>query len=163
MRSPNTCWASAAAADGTDAGLSPIAVSIRTRLPGVQRLAEEPVEKRACRAGFERRPHLAEDLSLAGNERVEPGGDSKQVERRRLVPQAIQRGGEIVSPIAGQLDERVDRFVVGVLLADEIELGAIAGREHDRLALELCASRWASARHASRSSATRSRSSIGAR
>ena len=115
----------------SDRGLHP------NTLPRVQRLAEEPVEKRACRAGFERRPHLAEDLPLAGNERVEPGGDSKQVERRRLVPQAIQRGGEIVSPVAGQLDERVDRFVVGVLLADEIELGAIAGREHDRLALEL--------------------------
>ena len=31
--SPNTCCASAAAADGTDAGLSPIAVSTRTRRP----------------------------------------------------------------------------------------------------------------------------------
>ena len=33
LRSPNTCAASAAAADETDAGLSPIAVSVRTRLP----------------------------------------------------------------------------------------------------------------------------------
>ena len=130
-------------------------------LARVQCLAEEPVEKRACGAGFERGPHLAEDLPLAGNERVEPGGDSKQVKRRRLVPEAIERRGEVVSPIAGQLDERGNRFVVRVLLADEIELGAIAGREHDA-ALEP-SSRWASARHASRSSATRSRSSIGAR
>ncbi len=53
-------------------------------------------------AGFERRPHLAEDLSLAGNERVEPGGDAEEVERRRLVPQAIQRSGEIVAPVAGR-------------------------------------------------------------
>ena len=33
VRSPNTCWASAAAADETDAGLSLIAVSVRTFLP----------------------------------------------------------------------------------------------------------------------------------
>ena len=32
-RSPNTCAASAAAAELTEAGLSPIAVSVRTRLP----------------------------------------------------------------------------------------------------------------------------------
>ena len=114
-----------------DRGLHPDALS------GVQRLAEEPVEERARRAGFERRPHLAEDLSLAGNERVESGGDSKEVERRRLVAQAIQRGGEIVRPLAGQLRQRVDRLVVGVLVADEVELGAVARREHDRLAVEL--------------------------
>ena len=113
-----------------DRGLHPNA------LPRVQRLAEEPVEKRARRAGFECRPHLAEDLPLAGNERVEAGRDSKQVERRRLVAQAIQRSGEIVGPLAGQLCERVDRFVVRMLFADEIELGAIAGREHDGLAVE---------------------------
>ena len=81
-------------------------------LAGVQRLPEEPVEEGARCPGFERRPHLAENLSLARNERVEPGGDTKEMERRCLVAQAIQRSRQIVGPVAGQPCERVDRLAV---------------------------------------------------
>ena len=65
--------------------------------PGVQRLPEEVVEQRPGRAGLEGAPHLAEDLALAGNERVEPGGDTEEVQRRRLVPEPVERRGEIVA------------------------------------------------------------------
>ena len=124
----------------------------------MQRLPEELVEERARRAGLEGRPHLAEDLALAGNERVEPGGDTEEVQRGRLVAEAVERGGEVVAAVACELRERPDRELLDVLLLDEIELGAVAGGEDDRLAVETLGERPAG----SRSSATRSRSSIGA-
>ena len=102
----------------------------------MQRLAEEPVEQRAGRAGLEGAPHLPEDLALAGNERVEPGGDAEEVQRRRLVPEPVERGGEIGGAVARELRHRRDGFVLGVLLAREVELGAVARRQHDRLAAE---------------------------
>ena len=93
-RSPKTCAASAAAADETDAGLSPIAVSRAHALADGERLAEHAVEQRPRRAGLVRGAHLAEDLALAGHERVEPGGDAEEVQRRRLLVQAVERAVE---------------------------------------------------------------------
>ena len=104
--------------------------------PGVQRLAEEPVEERAGRAGLEGRANLAEDLPLAGHERVEPGGDAEEVERGCLVVQPVERCGEVGRPIACDLAQRLDRERLVLLVADEVELGAIARREHDRLSFE---------------------------
>jgi hypothetical protein len=52
----------------------------------VQRVAEEPVEDRSRRACLVRAAHLAEDLALSRHHRVEPRGDTEQVQRRRLVP-----------------------------------------------------------------------------
>ena len=69
---------------------------------GVQRLAEEPVEQRPGRADLVRGPHLAEDLALAGNERVEPGGDAEEMERGGLVAQPVERRLELVGPSAGE-------------------------------------------------------------
>ncbi len=103
----------------------------------VQRLAEEPVEQRPGRAGLEGGAHLAEDLALAGHERVEPGGDAEEVERRRLVVQPVERGRELVGAIARDARQRCDGLFVGVLLAHEVELGAVARGEHDRLGAEL--------------------------
>ncbi len=84
-----------------DRGLDPGAPA------GVERFAEGPVEQRAGDAGLERVADLAEDLTLAGNERVEPGGDTEEVERGRLVGQAVgdrrQRGGVV----AGEGEQRL--------------------------------------------------------
>ena len=103
---------------------------------GVQRLPEELVEERPGRARLERRPHLAEDLALARNERVEPCGDAEEVQRRRLVAEPVERGGEVGAAVAGELGECRDRELLRVLVLDEVELGAVAGGENDRFALE---------------------------
>ena len=100
-----TCCASAAAAAGTDAGLSPIAVSTRARRPGVERHPERPVEQRARRAGLERVAHLPEDLPLARDERVEPGGDAEQVQRGRLVGEPVRDRSEGVGVRARQREQ----------------------------------------------------------
>ena len=39
-----------------------------------------------------REPHLPEDLALAGDERVEAGGDAEEVVRRSPVLQPVERG-----------------------------------------------------------------------
>ena len=54
----------------------------------VQRLPEDAVEHRPGRPELVREPHLAEDLALARNERVEPGGDAEEVVRGGLGPAA---------------------------------------------------------------------------
>ena len=102
-------------------------------LAGVQRLAEEPVEQRPGRARLEGGAHLAEDLALAGDERVEPGGDAEEVERGRLVARAGRRPAQLVLGEPADLGERVERAALRVV-ADEVELGAVARREADRLA-----------------------------
>ena len=131
VRSPKTCCASAAAADETDAGLSPIAVSVRTCLPDVERLAEDPVEQRPVRAGLVGVAHLAEDLALARDERVEPGGDAEEMQRRRVVVHA-GRASDLGSP-SERLRRALARPRSGSVVR-EVELGAVAGREADRLA-----------------------------
>ena len=80
-----------------DRGLRPDA------LADLQRLAEDAVEQRPRRGGVVRRPDLAEDLALAGNERVEPGGDAEEVDGRGLVVQAVD---DRVERLAGELLER---------------------------------------------------------
>ena len=94
----------------------------------MERLPEEPVEHRPARAGLVGGPHLPEDLALARNERVEPGRDAEEVQSRVLVAQPV----ELDLPGA----ERCDRACLGLvrIAAHEVELGAVAGREADRLA-----------------------------
>ena len=65
---------------------SPSAPSCPTR----SACAEQPVEHRPVRARLVRVAHLAEDLALARNERVEPGRDAEEVQRRGLVAQAVE-------------------------------------------------------------------------
>ena len=72
----------------------------------MERLAEHVVEQRPGRAGLEGVAHLAEDLALAGDERVEPGGDAEEVERRRLVAQPVEHGHELRLVDARERDER---------------------------------------------------------
>ena len=84
-RSPKTCSASSAAAEETEAGLSPIAVSRADLLARVERLAEEPVEQRPGRAGLVGAAHLAEDLALARAPSSRGRRDAEEVQRGRLV------------------------------------------------------------------------------
>ena len=58
----------------------------------MQRLPEHAVEQQARRARLVRGAHLAEDLALARDERVEARGDAEQVQRGRLVAQPVERG-----------------------------------------------------------------------
>ncbi len=79
-----------------------------------------------------REPHLTEDLALAGDERVQAGGNAEEV----------VRGSPVLQPVERRLDlrperrERGDRIPLGLLrvLGCEVELGAVAGREADSLA-----------------------------
>ena len=112
----------------------------------VQGLAEEPVEKRPRRAGLEGGPHLTEDLALAGDERVQAAGDAEEVERRRLVAEAVQRRPQLVGTVTGQVEQRLHAELLGALVAHEVELGAIARREHDRLRAQLAGERGRGAR-----------------
>ena len=101
-----------------DRGLRPHALADR------QRLAEHPVEQRPRRHRLVRGADLAEDLPLPGNERVEAGGDPEQMQRRRLVAQAVEHA---VERDAGELlEHRHDALVVAVR---EVQLGPVAGRE----------------------------------
>ena len=71
-----------------DRGLDPGAAA------GVQGLPKEPVEQRAGRSELERVPHLAEDLALARDERVETGRDAEQVQRGTVVAEPVENRGE---------------------------------------------------------------------
>ena len=99
----------------------------------VQGLAAEAVEERARRAAFVGRAHLAEDLALAGHERVEACRDAEEMQGGRLVAQAVEDAGELGGAVAGQLGQRRDGSVLRVVFAGEVELGAVAGREHHAL------------------------------
>ena len=105
-RSPKTCSASAAAAAGTDAGLSPIAVSVRTRLPSCSACRKTRSSSGPTRRGLVGRLDLAEDLALAGHQRVEPGRHAEEVHGRRLVVHAV---GDAAERLAGELLERRER------------------------------------------------------
>ena len=102
----------------------------------VERLPEDMVEERARNAGLECVAHLSEDLPLTRDERVEPRGHAEEVERRRLVAQAVEDGDELRLRDARERDERSRGAPLGVvaILRGEVELGAVAGREADRLA-----------------------------
>ena len=99
----------------------------------MERLAEEPVEHRPGGADLEGAPHLAEDLALAGDHRVEAGGDPEQVESGRLVGEPVDDAADLLLRQAAQVRERVERPALRVL-ADEVELGPVARREADGLA-----------------------------
>ena len=133
-RSSKTRSASWAAADETEAGFSPMAVSVRTRLPDPQGLAEEAVEGRPGRVGLARGlvglPHLAEDLRFPGHHRVEAGRDPEEVQRCRFVANRVERRRELG---VGQARE-VGELAVDPLL-ELAGLGAHASRPR-------CGCRW---------------------
>ncbi len=104
----------------------------------MERHAEQALQVRAGRAAVESGPHLPEDLPLAGDHRVEPRGDAEQVQRGRLVLELVHHRRQLVSIVTRKPEQRLvgalSRTVL--LTAGEVDLGPVAGREHDRLAVQ---------------------------
>ena len=109
-------------------------------LAGRERAAEEAVEDRPGRALDERQLvgalDLALDLGLAEDHRVEPGGDPEEV-ARGLDAAAASRGcpTSSVGRIPACAGEHAEREALGLdrVGDDEVELGAVAGRDRRRL------------------------------
>ncbi len=101
----------------------------------VERHSEHPVEERPRRAGLERVTHLAEDLALARNHRVEARRDAEKVQRGRLVRQPVRNGSKGLRGGPGEREQRAVGAIrkPGVLLGSDVELGAVARREDDGL------------------------------
>ena len=74
-----------------------------------------------------RRAHLAEDLALAGDERVEPGRDAEEVQRGRVVAQAVERRLHLGLELGERRDGGSLRGVD--VRCGEVELRAVARRE----------------------------------
>ena len=127
----NTCSASAAAAAGIDAGLSPIAVSTRARRPARSAMRKVRPSSGPGDPASNASLHLAEDLALSGHHRVEPGRDPEQMERSRLVCEAIGSGRDRGRAGPGELEERSIGVLDDAVVTGDVELGAVAGREHD--------------------------------
>ena len=98
----------------------------------MERLAEEPIEDRAGRPRSVRRPHLAEDLALAGHERIKASGDAEEMTRRILVAEPVEGWAELGLE---RQQRRLSLFLRSLgRLVREIELGAVARGEADRFA-----------------------------
>src|SRR5581483_9773007 len=94
-----------------------------------ERLPEDAVEQRPRRGGIVGGPHLPEDLALTRDERVEPGRDAEEVDRGRLVVEAVRDRRQ---RLPRQLLERLDRTLDVAVC--EVHLGAEARREADGVA-----------------------------
>jgi hypothetical protein len=95
----------------------------------VKCVVEQPIEERSRRPGLVRGAHLPEDLTLTRHERVEAGGHSEEMQRRRVIREPVREGGDLV---AAEETKRLQRLLVGAL-ADHVQLGAVARRETDAL------------------------------
>jgi hypothetical protein len=111
-------------------------------LADAERGCEQAVRERPCRfepAGRgERALHLPEDLGLADDERVEPGGHAEQVGRR--VEPAVDddmRRERVPGHAVVLADEPAAGFRRVVGLGAGVDFGAVAGREHHGFAREL--------------------------
>src|SRR5215211_2380784 len=102
-----------------------------------ERLAEEPVEDGPCGAclarGLVGSAHLAEDLRLPGDQRIEAGGYAENMQSCRLVRERVESRGDLALREAGQSGQLCEctglcRLFVAVR---EIELCAVArGEDH---------------------------------
>ena len=116
----------------------PIAVSVRARLPTTsawRNTRDEQLARRALLLGeLPRVAHLAEDLALADDHRVEPGGDAEEVRDRAVVVVRVEVLGEVVGLRRRLLGEEVEdvRHRGVELRAARVDLDAVArGEQHD--------------------------------
>jgi len=80
-----------------------------------------------------RRLDLAEDLRLADDQRVEAGGDAEQMARGIGSVMAVEMIGERRRLDAVVLaEEAIDGVDRRLRIADGVDLGAVARRQHDR-------------------------------
>ena len=107
---------------GLDAGLA----------SRVERAPEQAVQHRPTGTGLVGRADLAEDLALAWDHRVEPRRDAEEVQGGRLIGQPVQVRREIALREAGESRHR-SLVPVDALGRDEVELGAVTGRQTSRL------------------------------
>ncbi len=108
-------------------------------LAKLESLPEHPVEERAGGGGVESGTDLAEDLALARNERVQPGRDPEEMQGGRVIVHPI---GDRAEWLAGKLLERRERTRT-VVVAGEVQLGAVARREADSVSERACEQRSA--------------------
>ena len=107
--SPNTCSASAAAAEETEAG------SRRSRSRCARACRSKRLPNRRSSSGPGAAPvvrgaHLAEHLAFAEDDRVEPGGDAEEVARGIVIVRGGRAQGR--ARLAGEL-AREDRRLLG--------------------------------------------------
>ena len=140
FRSPKIFCASEAAAKLTDTAPDPERRLGPDPLADAERRVEQPVQDRAdrtdVRGGGVRLFHLAEDLRLADDEGVEPGGDPEQVSRRVEVGELVdvrRQRGSIDAVELGDEPYQLGACAVA-LIACGIQLGAVTGRQDDGLA-----------------------------
>src|ERR671922_59962 len=105
-------------------------------LAGMQRLPEEPVEERPDRAALICRADLTLDLSFARNQRVEPGGDAKEMGSRRLLLEAEEVRLELRPRDTAEIGKLGGRPLAGGVRVRrrQVELRPVARREADGLA-----------------------------
>ncbi len=108
---------------------------LRTGLPaGTKRRAEHAFEKRPRARGIrERRPHLAEDLRFAEDERLETAADAEEMRRRGLSVQPRGDSLQFELSCANRVRERRgDGLVVTGHPRAPVDLGSVAGLDDDR-------------------------------
>ena len=136
-RSPKTWWASAAAAEATDVGLSAIAVSARTFFPAYSAWRKRRSSTLPVAPGLVRGAHLSEDLAFTRNHRVQARRDAERVQRRRLAVQPVEHRADVRPRRARASAPRRRCSATPLLDTGEVELGAVAGRQADGLAARL--------------------------
>ena len=134
--SPKTCCASAAAAAGTEAGLSPIAVSTRARRPACSAWRKRRSSSGPVGTALERVTHLARGSHLRPERasralRRRGTGAMRHCRRRAGTEQGRAPAPRPRRARAG-MRSRARRGRI-VLVAGEIDLGPVARREDDRL------------------------------
>jgi len=107
-------------------------------LPDLERLTEHPVEEALGGARLAGEVvgllHLMEDLGLAHDHRVERGDHPEQVLHDRVALDDVEVARQLVTievvEVAQEVDDRVRAGLGG---RHRVDLGAVAGREDDRL------------------------------
>ena len=105
-----------------------------------ERRVEQPVEHRARRVGVGgervRVLHLAENLRLAHDERVEAGRDAEQVARDVQIGDVVHVRRDLAGGDAVEVAHEAHQILARLrrLVARDVELGAVARRDDNRFA-----------------------------